>query len=75
LHGRYIATEYDPVFDFVAVAKAGGCDGVRVERPDELPAALERARQANAAGVPFVVDAPVDPNDHHAEFDAYHGRT
>jgi acetolactate synthase-1/2/3 large subunit len=75
LHGRHIATEYDPVFDFVAVAKAGGCDGVRVERPDELPAALERARQANADGVPCVVDAPIDPNDHHAEFDAYHGRT
>jgi hypothetical protein len=35
--------------------------------------ALERARQANAYGVPFVVDAPVDQNDHHAEFDAFHG--
>jgi acetolactate synthase-1/2/3 large subunit len=73
LEGRYIATDYEPVFDFVAVAKAGGCDGVRVERPEDLPAALERARQANADGVPCVVDAPVDQNDHHAEFDAYHG--
>ncbi|RIK46804.1 MAG: acetolactate synthase [Chloroflexi bacterium] len=72
LGGRYIATEYNPVFDFVAVARAGGADGVRVEQVDDLAPALEQARAANAAGVPFVVDCPVDPNDHHAEFDAFH---
>lgn len=73
LSGRYIATEYDPVFDFVAVARAGGADGVHVGAVDELAPALEQAQRANAAGVPFVVDIPVDQNDHHAEFDAYHG--
>lgn len=72
LRGRYIATEYDPVFDFVAVARAGGADGVRVEQVADLAPALERARRANADGVPFVVDCPVDQNDHHAEFDAFH---
>jgi acetolactate synthase-1/2/3 large subunit len=73
LGGRYIATEYNPVFDFVAVARAGGADGLRVEQVADLAPALERARRANADGVPFVVDVPVDPNDHHAEFDAFHG--
>jgi acetolactate synthase-1/2/3 large subunit len=71
LDGRYIATSFDPQFDFVAVAKAAGCDGVRVESAEGLSAALERARRANAGGVPFVVDVPVDQNDHHAEFYAY----
>jgi acetolactate synthase I/II/III large subunit len=72
LDGRYIATSFDPQFDFIAVAKAAGCDGIRVESADGLADALERARRANAEGVPFVVDVPVDQNDHHAEFDAFH---
>ncbi|HUG16621.1 MAG TPA: thiamine pyrophosphate-binding protein [Thermomicrobiales bacterium] len=72
LNGRFIATEFDPVFDFVAVARAAGCDGHRVEDVSELAASLERARQANADGTPFVVDVPVDPTDHHEEFYAFH---
>jgi acetolactate synthase-1/2/3 large subunit len=72
LDGRHIATSFDPQFDFVAVAKAAGCDGLRVESAAGLSDALERARRANADGVPFVVDVPVDQNDHHAEFDAFH---
>ena len=69
---RYIATKYDPVFDFVAVAKAGGCDGERVTSPDQLGEALERARSANAAGTPYVIDVPVDQSDKHDEFIAFH---
>jgi acetolactate synthase I/II/III large subunit len=69
---RYIATEYDPPIDFVAVAKAAGCDGIRVEDPSELGPALERARKANLDGVPFVVDVPVDQDDKHEEFIAFH---
>jgi acetolactate synthase-1/2/3 large subunit len=72
LQGRYIATEFDPVFDFIQVARAAGCDGYRVSDVSELADGLERARKANAAGVPFVVDVPVDPTDHHAEFYAFH---
>jgi acetolactate synthase-1/2/3 large subunit len=72
LEGRYIATSFNPQLDFVAVARAAGCDGIRVESSDELADALERARRANVDGVPFVVDVPVDQNDHHAEFDAFH---
>lgn len=72
LDGRYIATEFEPVFDFVQVARAGGCDGYRVQDVSELAEGLERARRANAEGMPFVLDVPVDPTEHHAEFDAFH---
>ena len=73
LGGRIVATQFEPAIDVVATAKAAGCDGVRVNAPEELAPALERAKQANAAGVPFVVDVPVDQAHHHAEFDRFHG--
>lgn len=72
LDGRYIATEFDPVFDFVSVAKAAGCEAWRVEQPEQLSEVLERARRANAAGAPAVVDVPVDQMDKHAEFLYFH---
>jgi acetolactate synthase-1/2/3 large subunit len=46
---------YNP--DFVAMARACGADGLRVERPADLAGALEHAL---AAGAPFVLDVRVD---------------
>jgi hypothetical protein len=46
---------------------------VKVERPEDLGPALERAKAANLAGVPFMVEVPVDQAHHHAEFDRFHG--
>jgi acetolactate synthase-1/2/3 large subunit len=43
--------------DFVALARACGADGIRVERPGDLAGALEHAIKADA---PFVVDVHVD---------------
>ena len=43
--------------DFAKVAASFGCEGVRVEKPDELPRALERAF---AARRPVVIDAVSD---------------
>lgn len=43
--------------DFVALARACGADGIRVERPGDLAGALEHAL---AAGAPFVLDVHVD---------------
>ncbi len=71
--GRIVATQFDPQLDVVGVARACGCDGVRVESVEGLEAALARAKAANAAGVPFVVDVPVDQDHHHAEFDRFQG--
>jgi acetolactate synthase-1/2/3 large subunit len=47
-----------PRVDFVALARAVGADGVRVEREHDLDAALETALQADQ---PFVVDVITDP--------------
>ena len=46
---------YNP--DFVALARACGVDGLRVERPEELEPALETALRA---GRPFLLDVHVD---------------
>ncbi len=70
--GRYIATEFDPPVDVVAVAHASGCEGWRVSQPEELAELLTRARQANAEGKPVVIDVPVDQEDKHEEFLAFH---
>ena len=43
--------------DFVALARACGADGIRVERPGDLAGALEHALRADA---PFVLDVHVD---------------
>lgn len=48
---------YNP--DFVALARAFGGDGVRVEKAEDLPAAFA---QAFASGVPFVIDVDTDPD-------------
>jgi acetolactate synthase-1/2/3 large subunit len=75
LDGRVVATTFDPAIDNVAIAKASGCEAVRVNSAAELSAALEQAKAANARGVPFLIDVPVDQSHHHAEFDRFHGLT
>jgi acetolactate synthase-1/2/3 large subunit len=73
LDNRIVATSFEPGIDIVATAKAAGCDGVRVESPEQLGPALEAAIVANQQGVPFVIEVPVDQAHHHAEFDRFHG--
>lgn len=48
-----------PPSDFALLARAMGAEGVRVEREDELEAALQRAVAARG---PFVVDVLIDPD-------------
>lgn len=52
-----IATEI-PSADFTMIARGMGADGVRVEREQDVRAALERAMAAEG---PFVVDVVIDP--------------
>lgn len=55
LHGqseRPIASQF-AAFDHAAIARAMGCEGIRVERPDDLQPAFE---QAIVSGRPTVVD-------------------
>ncbi len=53
---RYSYTELPPV-DFVGIANAYGIDGVRVDDPAEVRAALEAARDHDG---PFVVDVRIE---------------
>src|SRR5262249_5490964 len=50
--GRPIASEF-AAFDHAAIARAIGCEGIRVERPVDLKASLVRGLEA---GRPAVVD-------------------
>jgi acetolactate synthase-1/2/3 large subunit len=56
VHGqgqRIIASEFDD-FDYAAIARAMGCDGIRVETPEELAGALRAAMGSNH---PTLIDA------------------
>ncbi len=49
----------NPRIDFVRLAKAEGCDGIRVERAADLRPALKRGIEATRAGTPFLIDVEV----------------
>ena len=53
------ATDF-PETDFVAIARAMGADGVRVEREEEVDPALQAAMSATG---PFVVDVLIDRSE------------
>ena len=53
---RIIATTFETQPDFAAIAQACQCHGERVDDPTQVRPALERARDANARGVPAVID-------------------
>lgn len=53
---RYIGTEFVFDMDFGKLAEAVGCHGERVTDPDQIRPALRRAREANEAGIPVVLD-------------------
>jgi acetolactate synthase-1/2/3 large subunit len=59
--GRMLGTEFALQPDLAAIARACACHGERVERSEELADALRRALQANADGLPAVVDVHVAP--------------
>lgn len=54
--GRFIATTFSVQPDFAKIAEACQCHGETVEDPAQIRPALERARAANARGVPAVID-------------------
>ncbi len=57
---RYSATSLRGNPDFVALAKAFGADGVRVEKPSELREAFQKGLSSD---VPFLVDVITDPEE------------
>ncbi len=49
----------NPRIDFVGLAKAEGCDGIRVASPADLRPALKRGIEATRSGTPFLIDVEV----------------
>ena len=57
---RYSGTDMGLNPDFVALAKAYGADGIRVERPSELAEAFRRGLSSD---VPITIDIHTDPEE------------
>ncbi len=60
---RYIAVDFEAHPDFVKIAQASGCYGVKVTDPEDVKKALRRAKKENEQGVPVMVEFVVDPWD------------
>jgi acetolactate synthase-1/2/3 large subunit len=61
--------DYAPT-DFAAVARGFGCDGIRVEAPDQLAAVMQQAFRAER---PVVVDVAIDREAYHGVLRALRG--
>jgi acetolactate synthase-1/2/3 large subunit len=60
---RYIAVDFEAQPDFVKIAQASGCYGIRVTDPNDVKKALKKAKKENELGVPAMVEFVVDPWD------------
>jgi benzoylformate decarboxylase len=59
--GKFIGISLDdPQIDHVGIARSYGLDGERVDRPENLGDALERAFAAERAGQAYVLDVIID---------------
>jgi acetolactate synthase-1/2/3 large subunit len=67
-----IATDFKIQPDFEKFAEANNCYGEKVEKPNEIRKALERALKANDDGVPAILDFIVDPEDCPQSFKDFH---
>jgi benzoylformate decarboxylase len=54
---KYLGTNFDPSFDFAAIANAFGVQSKRIEDPSEVALALQTAVAADA---PYVLDIAID---------------
>ncbi len=71
---RFISTDYKVQPDFVQIAQANQCHGERIERPEDIRPALERALKATREGSPAVLDFLVDGWDFAAGFERFYQR-
>ncbi len=55
---RY-GVDFEPI-DSILVARACGCEGAAARTAEELTAAVEQALAMTRAGVPFVIEVPLD---------------
>lgn len=71
---RFISTDYEVQPDFAQIARASGCYGEKVENPEAIRPALERALKANREGLPAVLDFIVDGWDFAPGFKRFYER-
>ena len=57
---RHVAVDFEVQPDFVKIAEANKCYGERVENPNAIKAALERALKVTQEGTPAVIEFIVD---------------
>ena len=69
---EFVATAFGVATDLVAIARAQGCEALRVEDPDKVEEALEKAREVNARGVPMLLDVQIARHDYTSHFQAVH---
>jgi acetolactate synthase-1/2/3 large subunit len=72
--GRVIASEFAVQPDFAELARLSGCRGERVEHPDAIRPALERARAWLDDGHPVVLDFVVDSTEYPPGFVQWYRR-
>ncbi|MEX2649055.1 MAG: thiamine pyrophosphate-binding protein [Alphaproteobacteria bacterium] len=67
-----VATDFAISPDFVKLAQAQACLGIRVDDPARVEGALRRALTANRKGVPVLLDVRIAKHDYPPHFTAYH---
>lgn len=60
---HYSATTLGNFPDFVALAKAQGCEGFHINDLPSLNEALEKAKTLNQQGIPVVIDCAIDSDE------------
>lgn len=71
---HWVAVDFEVQPDFVGVAKACQCYGERVQTPEAIRPALQRAFKANEEGVTAVLEFIVDPWDFAPGFKNFYKR-
>ncbi|MSQ23079.1 MAG: thiamine pyrophosphate-binding protein [Chloroflexi bacterium] len=61
MHAAHTYMDFSPGLDFAAVARGLRCDAIRVERPDQIRAALEQGVAAGRQGRPTLIDVVLHP--------------
>ncbi|MBS0530123.1 MAG: thiamine pyrophosphate-binding protein, partial [Proteobacteria bacterium] len=65
-------TGFEISSDFAAIAKAQKCLGIRVTDPAALASAVRQACDANAKGIPALLDIAIQPHQYHPHFERVH---
>lgn len=69
---RQVATNFETSPDFAMLAKAQGCNGIRVSDPEKVDGAVRSALRANARGVPALIEVEIARHDYPRHFVTFH---